>query len=407
VSGTDVEVRDVPAPAAPAAPAAEGQGGVKVLYLGEDRDIARDIAATLAAMGNASLLPCPQADPGSTSVLRRSPDVLVADLDVVGCVPWCGEGTFIIAVSRDESAGTILAAMRAGAREFLPKPVSRERWAAVLSRASAETAAGGKHGTVYAFLGAKGGVGTTTLAVNTAVALAAAPETDVAVLDFDFQGGDVATFLAADPACTVADLLRKEGEADSLGAALENTGEGVRVLAAPRTVEEAEEVEGMAAAAGRLLGSARSASRYTLVDLGRHLDDAVLEAAEGADRLFVVCDPLVPAVRAAGRLLETLAKVGTLGERTALLWNRCGGRGRVEPRSAEKALGRKAAARIADGPIEVPTAINRGESVLRAFPRSAVAGDIRSFAGVLADRAVPTGAPGGLLGRLRGLVKRR
>ena len=91
------------------------------------------------------------------------------------------------------------------------------------------------------------------LAVNTAVALAAAPETDAAVFDFDFQGGDVATFLAADPSCTVADVVGKEAEAESLGAALENTGEGVRVLAAPRTVEEAEEVEGRAAAAGRLL----------------------------------------------------------------------------------------------------------------------------------------------------------
>jgi pilus assembly protein CpaE len=277
----------------------------------------------------------------------------------------------------------------------------------VLSRAAAESGAGGAGGAVYAFLGAKGGVGTTTLAVNTAVALAAAPRTVVSVFDFDFQGGDVTTFLAADPRCTVADLLRKEGEAETLGAALENTAEGVRVLAAPRTVEEAEEVEGMAAAAGRLLGAARTASRYTLVDLGCRLGDAVLEAAEAADRLFVVCDPIVPAVRAAGRLVETLAKVGSLGERTTLLWNRCGGRGRVEPRSAEKALGRKAAARIGDGAVEVATAMNRGESVLRAFPRSAVAADIRAFAAALADRPVPVRAGGGLLGRLRGLVRRR
>ena len=181
---------------------------------------------------------------------KAAPDVAIVDIDsdenealetvkaVAKALPKCG----IIVISSQADGQLILKAMRAGAKEFLNSPLKLEELIAAIERVDA--AAGGekrtKGGEIITVAGASGGVGSTSVAVNVAVAMAQHPGNTVALVDLDIALGDADVFLDMIPEYTLLDVTQNVARLDLalLRKSLTKHESGVYLLPRPVQVED-------------------------------------------------------------------------------------------------------------------------------------------------------------------------
>ena len=231
-------------------------------------------------------------------------------------------GATIIAASADADVDLMRAAMQAGACDVLTLPLSShelDRALLRLTQAAPRVPAPGIEGQVITVYGVRGGLGATTIAVNLAFKLRTATGSETALVDLDVQRGDVAAFVNLVPVHSIATLTTASGEVDEvfLASAITRHPNGVSILAAPLTIEEAELVTDREVdVALRLL---RSRFAYTVVDTPRAITSAVVAAMEHSDRVFILSDLSVPSVRAARRVFELLGRLENAIDHAELL----------------------------------------------------------------------------------------
>jgi pilus assembly protein CpaE len=244
----------------------------------------------------------------------------------------------VVLVSADATAGLYSAAMDAGARGLAGLPLSYEELAARVG-AAAQWAAGmrrhlgaeqqtvsGPGGQIVTVSGAKGGVGTTLVATQLALAAQTAgpPERSAILVDLDLLCGDVGSYFDVQFRRSVADLA---GIADIspqvLAEAVFTHDTGLSMLIAPAEGERGEDVTD--ATARQLLNAVRSRYDVVVVDCGCQMNSANAAAVEMADIAVLVTTPDVVSVRAVNRMVrmwdrlrirkaaETLTAVNRLG----------------------------------------------------------------------------------------------
>ncbi len=208
----------------------------------------------------------------------------------------------LLVVSALEPA-IMLEAMRTGVSECLQDPVTVEDLDAALGRIASYRDPG-PVGDVFAFLGAKGGVGTTTAAVNVATELAQLRTGPVLLVDLHLAYGDAAIYLAAEPRFSVADALENTHRLDAafLKSLCVKTKAGPELLASP------DRAVGIVVDASRvrtLIDAAARHYRYVVVDLCR-TDPAVLDGLDPAKKILVILNQELATVRGANRMADTL-----------------------------------------------------------------------------------------------------
>ncbi len=139
-------------------------------------------------------------------------------------------GVVIVAASLEPAL--MLEAMRAGVTEFLTAPVTAPDLTAAVARVTTSTAPS-TSGEVFAFLGAKGGVGTTTVATNVATALAQLASGSTILIDLHLAYGDAAVYLGTEPRFSVIDALENVHRLDKafLGGLVGHARGGLSLLA--------------------------------------------------------------------------------------------------------------------------------------------------------------------------------
>ena len=229
----------------------------------------------------------------------------------------------ILAASADPSVSLIRTALDGGASDVLSLPLSRAELAKAFVKfrqTEVRNAAGrGVGGSVLSVYGARGGLGTTTLAVNLATRLMTVAGTDTAIVDLDLQRGDVAAFLNLTPSQSIAAIVGARGEVDDLflHGTLTRHPSGLFVLPAPPEMEEADSIaDADVEVVFRLL---RAQFRWTVVDTPRTMHGPAVAALEQSDRTLVLTDLSVPSVRAAKRALELLDRLGVPKEHLELV----------------------------------------------------------------------------------------
>ena len=255
----------------------------------------------------------------------------------------------------------------------------------------------------------KGGVGTTTIATNIAVAAAAKRQTQVVLVDLALQFGGVATHLNLRPRQTLADIVRDDAamrEGEIMRSYATPHSSGLHVLAAPAQPEAAETIS--PAHVDRILGTLLDAYELVVVDAGSTLDERALAVFERADTVVLPVYPEIAALNAMHTLLEYLAETGALGTKALFVLNNTFAREILKPRDVESALGSKVALELPYDPFIYLKAVNEGIPVVIGAARSVAAerlvrlsGTAFGRDGVAAPRAQDEQRSGGLFRRRR------
>lgn len=244
-------------------------------------------------------------------------------------------GTAVVLVASTLEPRLMLEAMRAGVNEYVHEPVTPQALEEAVRRVLVD-AASDPTGQVLAFVGAKGGVGTTTLAVNTATTLGGRAGGDVLLIDLHFGHGDAAIFLGVEPRFSVIDALENVHRVDEsfFRGLVEKTKAGVDLLgSSDRVPQIAVDPRRLHA----LLDFAIRQYRFTVLDVPRS-DLALLDALETAARIVLVASQELSALRNAGRLAQTLrTRYG--GARVKAVVNRFDRRAEIAHADVERVIG--------------------------------------------------------------------
>jgi pilus assembly protein CpaE len=233
-------------------------------------------------------------------------------------------GSLAIAADSRSDANTILAAMRAGASEFLVPPFDINHLQTLLQgHASAVAAPPAKpRGKLFCILPAQGGNGASTIAVHLADRLSKAIGEKVLLVDFDFHSGTVAFRLRLKPEFSFADAVARVEDIDELWARLTCNHDGVDILAAPPPgiVIPAQAFRHVSA----VFTSAMRAYPFVMVDLPTAIHASCRDLLSLADAVYVVATPEVVALHLARRRVSDLTDLGLSQRNIHLILNRAG-----------------------------------------------------------------------------------
>ncbi len=220
----------------------------------------------------------------------------------------------------------------------------------------------------------KGGSGTTTVAVNVAVAHAAGRPGRVLIVDLDLQFGQVATLLNVTPTRTIADLARddqSQREPELLKTYATHHESGLDVLAAPGSPELADLVT--EAHVIRIFETALLAYDAVVIDAGSNLDARTLAALDAADTILIPVYPEIAALKAVQALLDFVNETGSISAKTTFVLNNVFAKEILKMRDVENGLGAKVTATLPYDPFVYHKAANEGNPVVRGAAQSAPA----------------------------------
>jgi pilus assembly protein CpaE len=341
--------------------------------------------------------------------MSEPPDVVVLDLRSDRQIPAAlnlikrqhpDTGLVIVASALDPSL--MLEAMRAGVTECVTD-LDRGDLEAAINRVVGQRAAP-ISGEVFVFVGAKGGVGTTTVAVNTATVLSKVGTT--LAIDFHLAGGDAALYLGADAHFSVIDAIENTHRLDVafFRGLVAHTKAGPDLLAsADRAVATPVDPPRIKA----LIEFAAHHYKYTVLDIPRS-DTAVLDSLERAARVVVVANQELATIRSAGRVAAMLRqRYGK--DKVLIVLSRADRQAEIGVEDLQGAVGAQVRHVFPSDYRLAVNALNRGEPLVTEN-KSSLAGAFKSFARELAgahaghDTAAkpPVDKGGGLFGRLTG-----
>ena len=289
----------------------------------------------------------------------------------------------------------MLEAMRAGVTECVAEPLTAQALDEAVRRVLTNTTEAA--GQVFAFVGAKGGVGTTTMAVNTAAALGRVAKGEVLLIDMHMAHGDGAVFLGVEPRFSIIDALENIHRMDEsfFAGVVEKTETGVHLLASsprPRHVPvDAAKICALLEAASRMY-------RMTVLDVPRS-DMTILDSLDVVTNVVVVTSQEIASLRNAANMAETLRnRYGTGRVKVAI--NRFHRESVIAHADIERAVGGAVEHLIPSdyrSAIEAlnagrPLAMDRESKLGLAFQRFA-----KDLAGVAKEQVE---RPSGVLGRL-------
>jgi pilus assembly protein CpaE len=303
----------------------------------------------------------------------------------------------VIATGARTDPDLMLRAMRAGIQEFLVRPLVVTDLNAAVERVYRRTASSVVGGQVYAVFGAKGGVGTSTTAVNLAFAFTQAhPEGRVAVADLAMPGGDIRLLLNVRPAYDLGDIAEKidRVDADLMHSVMVPATDGLWVLSAPERPEAEEVVDANVAAS--VVQQLRALYNYSLLDCEHNLNDRTLAALDAADRILLLTELKVPALRAAQRTLGVFRRLGYPNEKLGVVVNRYQSGDVVTPAEAADVLKADIYFRLPNDYKTCSQASTDGVPVGAAFAETKLAAAYvqlaQKLSGVDAERAGTNGA---------------
>jgi pilus assembly protein CpaE len=326
------------------------------------------------------------------------------------------KSTEIFLTSSKLDSAILLEAMRAGTKEFLAQPIQRQDVEDAIGRFKERAAGAGgqkkeehpRTGQVLAFFGGKGGVGTTSIAVNFAAALQRCPTTPKVVLvDVNQHGGDLPLYLDLQPNHSFRDISADPSRLDLafLTRVLTKSESGLSVL--PSGYDDLSTGRLSPDCVETTLKLLQANFDYVVIDCGHVLDLTTKKALELSTSIFVTSTLIVPVVHRTKRILELLRGSGFPSQKIRLMMNRYVSAEQDVLKETEDILKQQTFWCIPNDYPTVSQAVNSGKPIVEVAPRSPVAKAFMELAGSIENPGIPSTGRGFLSGWLSSLKGRR
>ena len=326
---------------------------------------------------------------GLSAMLSRgdAPQLVIVNLDpnahenlkAIGKLPREFPNISFFAMSQMLDANLLMEAMSLGVKEFIPLPISEDKFAAAVERVASAHGMG-KRAKIIHVVPTIGGCGSTTVACNIAALLAQKQKT--ALLDLDLIGGGVASYFDVRPRYTVSDVMDSAEKVDKQlldNALVVHAKSHLAILARPDQPEDTQRVN--QPGFQRLNNVLSRMFDNVVMDSVMSIDPVYADAIKSADVNLIVMQLNIPSAKNAERFVGALRRMGIDASKIKIVVNRYVKKGcDIEPDEVEKALGLKIAWMIPNDFKNAIAAINYGEPVVLRAPRSEISVSLQGLA---------------------------
>jgi len=378
----------------------------KVLVVDDDLNIQRVLVFTLKQEGY-EVHVASDGQAGVEMAASVEPDLILMDVAMprldgyaatqqIRAAESGGRRVPIIMLTAEADVEQRVRGLRAGADDDIVKPFHPLELIARIKALLARSGRGQERkpgtekptlGRIVCFYGAKGGVGTTTIAINTAIALAGPLKRRISLVDANLQFGDMRVFLdlGLDSSSIVNAISEPDLDADLLKKLMVSHHAGLELMLAPPNPESADLVVEKQRADPKslstLLGLLRKAYDYTVVDMAKTIDDFNLQLFDEADVIFVVMTADLSCLKNVRLVLETMESLGYERGKIQLVLNRSNAYTGINVDNAESALGRKIDYQVINEYRGAISALNSGEPFMSSRPDGPLGQSVSKFAG--------------------------
>jgi pilus assembly protein CpaE len=244
--------------------------------------------------------------------------------------------------SSSNSTDIVMSAMRAGAQEFLNSPLNAQDFDRAFQKVKLihdqSRSKSSDSGKVISLYSAKGGQGTSTLAVNLSIAIAKTESIEPVVIDLDLHGSDVPSLMDLNPKYNILDARGPDGNLDlsQLQSCVIRHDSGATVLAGPTSINGTTELS--AVHIKQVLTLLKTMYSAIVIDTTHELDSKTQAAFEMSDYILLPVVPSVSSVRTAKRTMDTLRGLGYDDKQIKVIINRTTKKDRITTKDIAKAL---------------------------------------------------------------------
>ena len=333
------------------------------------------------------------------------PDELLNGLS--GLAEVCDPSTHVVIIGHHNDVSLYRDLKRNGISEYLVAPVSIADIMTIITTLFTDPEAE-PLGKTMAFIGAKGGVGSSTIAHNVAWSIATLFESGVVVADMDLPFGTANINFDQDPAQGIAEALFSTDRIDEvyLDRLLATCAEHLSLLAAPSMLDKVYDFEPEAFT--QLVDVAQRSAPAVVLDIPHVWNGWTRRTLESADEVVIVATPELANLRNAKNMVDTLKKLRPNDFAPKLVINQVGVPKRPEISISDflDSLDMDAAAVIPFDPHLFGTASNNGRMLAESDGASPIVATLSDLAHIVTGRGVvATKAKGGLKGILSKLKK--
>lgn len=269
----------------------------------------------------------------------------------------------VLALSDNPSVELIIEVMRAGAKEFVPVPIIKNEFFEAIKKLVTEMNEPVKKNKckIISVFSNKGGIGKTSLATNLALELAKITKENIALIDLNFQMGDITTFLDLKPSFNISYMLEnldKINETFLLSTLERYKSTSLYVLADPPYFKQADNIQPRQIT--RLFDTLKETFSYIIVDAEASFDGKNIAALDNSDLIMLVTVANLPALRNTQRCLELFEKLGYDKEKIKIVVNRYMENDEIKEVDIEKVLSKDIYWKIPNNYFAIMSAINKG-----------------------------------------------
>ncbi len=266
----------------------------------------------------------------------------------------------------------LLPALRAGAKEFFPQPIDHDEVKGAFRQVlkdSQDNARGEEQpvhlGKIFSVLGAKGGVGATTVAVNLASSIQAIDKKKlVALIDMNRLVGEIPLFLDLETNTNWEDIGKNFSRLDAayLQSAMARHSSGIYVLPAPSGFDT--ETHLPAGFLFQIVKSMRQFFDYIIIDGGMYLDDNLFNILKESDVVYLIAILSLPCLINVRKLQESLRTTdGAADKKMQIIANRFEKKAQISLSEANKLIGAEISMTIPNDYALAMSAINNGKVI--------------------------------------------
>ena len=309
-------------------------------------------------------------------------------IDFINQITRQFNNTKVVVLSDSPSVDLIIKIMRAGAIEFIPIPIIKNELFEAINKIIQQINTPPKTNKckVISIFSNKGGIGKTSLATNLAIEISKLTKENVALIDMNFQMGDITTFLDIKPSFNISYMLEnidKINETFLLSTLERYKDTSLYILADPPYFKQAADIKPIQIT--KLFDTLKDTFSYVIIDAEASFGEKSIATLDYSDMILLISIANLPALRNTQRCLELFDKLGYDSEKTKIIINRYMENDEIKEADIEKVLSKSIYWKIPNNYFALMSAINKGLPIGTINPNTNIAQSYKNLAQYICD----------------------